>query len=63
MKYKEFKKWSNAWIEMIKRLTPEKPKDAIPGQNWPPTVELYGCQSVDKTAQPYNKDNSNETTV
>lgn len=32
------------WIDMLRRLTPEKPKDAKPGQNWPPTVALYGCE-------------------
>lgn len=32
------------WIEMLRRLVPEKPKDAVPGQNWPPTVALYGCE-------------------
>ena len=29
---------------MFRRLAPEKPKDAVPGQNWPPTVALYGCE-------------------
>lgn len=34
------------WIDLIRRLTPEKPKDAVPGRNWPPTVALYGCEMV-----------------
>lgn len=32
------------WLDMFRRLAPEKPKDAKPGLNWPPTVALYGCE-------------------
>lgn len=38
------------WIEMFRRLTPEKSKDAVPGRNWPPTVALYGCEMSPITA-------------
>lgn len=34
------------WIGMLQKLVPEKPKDAKPGQNWPPTVALYGCEML-----------------
>src|SRR5574344_103962 len=37
------------WIEMIRRLTPEKPKDAVDGRNWPPTVALYGVEMSQPT--------------
>lgn len=50
------------WIEMIRRLTPEKPKDAVDGRGWPP-IAVYGCPSA-ATDITYNKlyDNSYTTT-